>query len=185
MPDSGVVEYTFAIRVSSPDNGCQRVTPTVAFTRAPASSGGKPEPDVFNLAAGRDGLLGAGAAELKGRARPLAHRISGVDKVATRSYLETMRSVGLKTLKNRLSEYVRLAAGGETVLVTDRDRVVAELVPPRADRGERLADALLAEAVRKGWISAPLLVAEGDPPRAPVAPLADILGELARDRADR
>jgi hypothetical protein len=27
-----------------------------------------------------------------------------------------MRSVGLKTLKNKLSEYVRLAAGGETVL---------------------------------------------------------------------
>jgi len=40
-----------------------------------------------------------------------------------------MRSVGLKTLKNKLSEYVRLAAGGETVLVTDRDRVVAELAP--------------------------------------------------------
>ena len=43
-----------------------------------------------------------------------------------------MRAVGLKTLKNRLSEYVRLVANGETVLVTDRDRVVAELTPPRA-----------------------------------------------------
>ncbi len=39
-----------------------------------------------------------------------------------------MRSVGVKVLKNKLSEYVRLAASGETVLVTDRDRVVAELV---------------------------------------------------------
>ena len=36
-----------------------------------------------------------------------------------------MRAVGLKILKNKLSEYVRLAASGETVLVTDRDRVVA------------------------------------------------------------
>ena len=44
-----------------------------------------------------------------------------------------MRSVGIKVLKNKLSEYVRLAAGGETVLVTDRDRVVAELGPPRVD----------------------------------------------------
>jgi antitoxin (DNA-binding transcriptional repressor) of toxin-antitoxin stability system len=35
-----------------------------------------------------------------------------------------MRSVGIKLLKNKLSEYIRLAAGGETVLVTDRDRVV-------------------------------------------------------------
>ena len=41
-----------------------------------------------------------------------------------------MRSVDLKTLKNKLSEYIRLAAGGETVLVTDRDRVVAEIGPP-------------------------------------------------------
>jgi antitoxin (DNA-binding transcriptional repressor) of toxin-antitoxin stability system len=96
-----------------------------------------------------------------------------------------MRSVGLKALKNRLSEYVRLAAGGETVLVTDRDRVVAELVPPRADRGVRLTDALLAEAMRKGWIAAPLMVAEGAPPRVPVAPLAKVLGELAQDRSDR
>jgi antitoxin (DNA-binding transcriptional repressor) of toxin-antitoxin stability system len=45
-----------------------------------------------------------------------------------------MRSVGLKLLKNKLSEYVRLAAGGETVLVTDRDSVVAEIVPPQSGR---------------------------------------------------
>ena len=44
-----------------------------------------------------------------------------------------MRSVGLKVLKNRLSEYVRLAAGGETVLVTDRNRVVAVTVPEPAE----------------------------------------------------
>jgi antitoxin (DNA-binding transcriptional repressor) of toxin-antitoxin stability system len=41
-----------------------------------------------------------------------------------------MRSIGLTTLKNKLSEYVRLAASGETVVVTDRDRVVAEIGPP-------------------------------------------------------
>ena len=52
-----------------------------------------------------------------------------------------MRAVGLKVLKNKLSEYVRLAAEGETVLVTDRDRVVAELVPPRAGRSDVLGDA--------------------------------------------
>lgn len=42
-----------------------------------------------------------------------------------------MRSVGLEVLKNNLSEYVRAASGGETVLVTERDRVVAELHSPR------------------------------------------------------
>jgi len=32
-----------------------------------------------------------------------------------------MKTVGLKVLKNRMSEYAPIAAGGETVLVTDRD----------------------------------------------------------------
>jgi antitoxin (DNA-binding transcriptional repressor) of toxin-antitoxin stability system len=96
-----------------------------------------------------------------------------------------MRSVGLKVLKNKLSEYVRLAASGETVLVTDRDRVVAELVPPRETRSPLLADALLAEAVRKGWLTPPTLVSDEPPPRAPVAPLDEILRELARERDER
>jgi antitoxin (DNA-binding transcriptional repressor) of toxin-antitoxin stability system len=95
-----------------------------------------------------------------------------------------VRAVGLKVLKNRLSEYVRMAAGGETVLVTDRDRVVAELVPPSPGRAAVLADTLLADAVRSGWITPPL-VHGGVPPRLPVAPLATVLAELARDREDR
>ncbi len=96
-----------------------------------------------------------------------------------------MRAVGLKVLKNKLSEYVRLAASGETILVTDRDRVVAELVPPREGRSPWLADALLADAVRQGWLSAPVGGAAGEPPRLPVAPLREILGEIDADRADR
>jgi antitoxin (DNA-binding transcriptional repressor) of toxin-antitoxin stability system len=96
-----------------------------------------------------------------------------------------MRSVGLKTLKNKLSEYVRLAAGGETVLVTDHDRVVAELVAPRADRSPLLSDALLAEAVRNGWLTPPPSPARGIPGRAPVASLHVLLGELAHDREER
>ncbi|GIW52783.1 MAG: hypothetical protein KatS3mg081_2138 [Gemmatimonadales bacterium] len=95
-----------------------------------------------------------------------------------------MRSVGIKVLKNKLSEYVRLAAAGETVLITDRDRVVAELVPPRADRAPVLADAVLAEAVRQGWVTPPL-VSGGAPPGAPVARLEELLAELRRDRDAR
>jgi antitoxin (DNA-binding transcriptional repressor) of toxin-antitoxin stability system len=96
-----------------------------------------------------------------------------------------MRAVGIKTLKNRLSEYVRLAAGGETVLVTDRDRVVAELRPPEAGRAGALDDAALADAVRQGWLTPPA-GAGGELPDAPgVAPLADLLAELRRDRGAR
>jgi antitoxin (DNA-binding transcriptional repressor) of toxin-antitoxin stability system len=45
----------------------------------------------------------------------------------------------------------RLAAGGETVLVTDRDRVVAEIGPPSPTRSSMLSDALLLDAFRQGW----------------------------------
>ena len=97
-----------------------------------------------------------------------------------------MRAVGLKTLKNKLSEYVRLVANGETVLVTDRDRVVAELTPPREGRSELLADAMLAEAMRRGWVTPPALVDAGaPPPRKPVLAFRDLMEELQRDRDDR
>ena len=96
-----------------------------------------------------------------------------------------MRAVGLKVLKNKLSEYVRLVAGGETVLITDRDRVVAELVPPATGRSQAVADVALAEAVRQGWLTPPLIGQVGDVPRRPILPLATLLEDLGRDRADR
>jgi antitoxin (DNA-binding transcriptional repressor) of toxin-antitoxin stability system len=96
-----------------------------------------------------------------------------------------MRAVGLKVLKNRLSEYVRLAQGGETILVTDRDRVVAELVPPRPGRNPSVSDAVLAEMIRKGWVTPPARPLTGAPPRAPVTTLGELMRELDEDRADR
>jgi prevent-host-death family protein len=96
-----------------------------------------------------------------------------------------MRTVGLKVLKNKLSEYVRAAAAGETVLVTDRKRVVAELVPPRAE--ELLSDReFLAKEAREGRVRpATLHGAAALPPRQPVAPFAEIMRELEQDREDR
>jgi len=57
-----------------------------------------------------------------------------------------MKAVGLRELKNRLSEYVRLVKNGETVLVTDRGAIVAELRPPgqaRRDDSNPVIDALI------------------------------------------
>ena len=97
-----------------------------------------------------------------------------------------MRSVGIKVLNRRLSEYIRLAASGETVLVTDRDRVVAEIGPPKPKRSPILADALLAEAIRKGWLTPPALPSDGELPTPhPVAPLRDLLAELEEHRSER
>ena len=97
-----------------------------------------------------------------------------------------MRTVGLKVLKNKLAEYVRLAEGGERILISDRDRVVAELVPPDAGRAEHVADAALAGMVREGLVSPPLWPGKGlaeEHPRG--ARLAELLEELERDRGDR
>jgi prevent-host-death family protein len=96
-----------------------------------------------------------------------------------------VRTVGLKVLKNKLSEYVRAAAAGETVLVTDRKRVVAELVPPRAE--ELLSDKeFLAKEAREGRVRpATLHGAAALPPRQPIAPFAEIMRELEQDREDR
>ena len=44
-----------------------------------------------------------------------------------------MRAVAVRELKNRLSEYLRQAARGEIILVTDRGRVVAELRRPSTE----------------------------------------------------
>jgi len=96
-----------------------------------------------------------------------------------------MRSVGLKLLKNKLSEYVRLAASGETVLVTDRDRVVAEIGPPSPSRSPLLSDALWSDACRQGWITPPVLIPRQPPPRKPVMKIEELRSQLQRDRADR
>jgi hypothetical protein len=91
-----------------------------------------------------------------------------------------MRSVGLKVL-NKLSEYERLAAAGDT----DRDRVVAEIVPPRAERSPLLADALLADAVRRGWLTPPAAPGAGPLPQPPLMSLEQLLAELDVERGDR
>ena len=68
--------------------------------------------------------------------------------------------------------------------MTDRDRVVAELTPPRASRSEVLADAMLAEVVRRGWVVPPVLTS-GTPPRKPITTLRALMKESQHDRDDR
>jgi antitoxin (DNA-binding transcriptional repressor) of toxin-antitoxin stability system len=74
-----------------------------------------------------------------------------------------MKTVGVKRLKARLSEYLRAVKRGEVVVVTDRDQVIAELRAPRRDRElpeevTQTLDALAAAgevtraaAAKEGW----------------------------------
>jgi prevent-host-death family protein len=95
-----------------------------------------------------------------------------------------MRKVGLKTLKNKLSEYVRAAAAGETVLVTDRNKIVAELAPPRPDR-PLSREEFRAKGIREGWLKPATDRTGRPPPRLAVATFDEIMREIEQDREDR
>jgi antitoxin (DNA-binding transcriptional repressor) of toxin-antitoxin stability system len=89
-----------------------------------------------------------------------------------------MKSVGIKQLKARLSEYVRLARAGEIILVSDRDEVVAELGPPRHQPNEPDSlEAILDKLVDRGWLT------RASHPRAPLPKLFPSLG-LSPARAE-
>jgi prevent-host-death family protein len=94
-----------------------------------------------------------------------------------------MRSVGLKVLKNKLSEHVRLAAAGETVVITDRGRAVAELVPPQRPAGLTPFE---DRGVREGWLR-PAQIRDGSPPPGRPIPgltFERLMADLERDRSD-
>jgi prevent-host-death family protein len=93
-----------------------------------------------------------------------------------------MKTVGLKILKNKLSEYVRLAEAGETVVITDRGRAVAEIGPRRKQR-----ESVIERGIREGWITPAKKPFRPLPPRKPVPGLTleQLLADLDRDREDR
>lgn len=65
-----------------------------------------------------------------------------------------MKAVGLRELKNRLSEYVRHVRAGEGVLVTDRGEVVAQLGPPGQGTHDASVPAGLSDLIRRGELRA-------------------------------
>lgn len=67
-----------------------------------------------------------------------------------------MISVGIRDLKNNLSRYLRQVGAGKRVTVTDRGRVVAELIPPGPERSrtsrydELVASGVIRPAIEQG-----------------------------------
>lgn len=58
-----------------------------------------------------------------------------------------MKSAGIKDLKNRLSYYLREVKKGEKILITEREKIVAAIVPvENADE-----DSKLLSLVREGF----------------------------------
>src|SRR5207245_2318583 len=94
-----------------------------------------------------------------------------------------MRAVGLKTLKNKLSEYVRLAAGGETVLVTDRDRVAPGVTLEGAARLESAPRVRAVDPRARAWARSVAWRGCPSAPRPDRAARADDSGARTGSRA--
>jgi antitoxin (DNA-binding transcriptional repressor) of toxin-antitoxin stability system len=97
-----------------------------------------------------------------------------------------MRAVGIRELKNRLSEYLRAVRAGERVLVTDRGRVVAETRPPVPGGPDLGSMRGISAMVREGRLQPGLPNAEAvypeQPSRVPDGTAERLLDELRDDR---
>ena len=64
-----------------------------------------------------------------------------------------MKTVGVRELKNRLSEYLREVRAGENVLVTDRGEVIAEVSPPGHTLPDPAIPPGLVALVKRGLVT--------------------------------
>ena len=101
-----------------------------------------------------------------------------------------MRAAGVREIKNKLSAFLRLVAEGETVLVTDRGRVVAQLAPPPLHGAPALSE---DEALRRLAVAGKIRLARGKVPSPGAGPVpgvprgidfATVLAEVRSDRGD-
>jgi antitoxin (DNA-binding transcriptional repressor) of toxin-antitoxin stability system len=95
--------------------------------------------------------------------------------------------VGIRELKAHLSRYLREVRAGEVILITDRQRVVAEL---RAPGGSGLAESEMDRGLRRLAEAGGLRVGEPGPPdsycASPVkAPAGTARALLDEERGER
>jgi prevent-host-death family protein len=94
--------------------------------------------------------------------RQLVHPGRAWEQDATFMYMD--KTVGVAELRQNLSRYLRRVEHGERLLVTDRNRPVAELGPPSssgADLDRLIAEGRVPRPTRRGFPSP--LALDGDP----------------------
>ena len=70
--------------------------------------------------------------------------------------MKSLKTVGIKELKNNLSSYLREVRSGATVLISDRSNIVAELHEPYGRMNVAgAANPLLAAWAQEGLVSLP------------------------------
>ena len=62
-----------------------------------------------------------------------------------------MITVGIRNLRNSLSRYLDLVKHGEKVIITDHNRIVAEMIPPEAEQTEsKMLQKYMEEQIEAG-----------------------------------
>jgi prevent-host-death family protein len=62
-----------------------------------------------------------------------------------------MKTVGIRNLKNSLSQYINMVKSGEKILITDHNRIVAEIIPSTGEKIQSdLLEKYLTEQSEKG-----------------------------------
>ncbi len=89
-----------------------------------------------------------------------------------------MATVGVRELKNRLSEFLRRAKDGERVVVTDRGRPVAVISPPAVGPVDEGIERLLREGLARWGGGKPRGLPR--PPKIKGRTVADIVIEERR-----
>ncbi|MDR3335029.1 MAG: type II toxin-antitoxin system Phd/YefM family antitoxin [Treponema sp.] len=97
-----------------------------------------------------------------------------------------MITVGVKDLKDHLSQYLRYVKNGEKVIITEYNRIIAEITVPEKQDGASTFEQRLMEMVEKGEV----ILTKTDAPPAPKPKFAEhidyetILEEVRVDQDD-
>lgn len=91
-----------------------------------------------------------------------------------------MRSTNIADLRNRLTQYLREVRAGEEIVVRDRQRPIAKIIPFTVeDDGQNDADLVAAGLMRKGSGNLP---ASFWKTRRASVPLAAVIAAVRADR---
>jgi prevent-host-death family protein len=79
-----------------------------------------------------------------------------------------MRSANIADLRNRLTQYLREVRAGEEIVVRDRQRPIAKIVPFTVDENDEDAVLVAAGLMRKGTGTLPRSFWRTRGPRVPI-----------------
>ena len=98
--------------------------------------------------------------------------------------MKRVMTVGVRELKNRLSEYLREVKAGAVVLVSERARLIAEIRQPTIAEQTQPAASPLRDWTREGTLILPR-ARKNRCPRSPVSlPAGTARQLLSRDRGE-